>query len=164
MYGASREINIENAYFVALPAVTRGLLDALQRGVEVNILTNSPDTLNEQCKSMGVPLLKSLAVLKASGAGVYLKRGDTLHSKFMTVDGVFANIGSYNLHPRGERYDTELNLNILGRESVAELNAAFGADLAAAKKVDTVEDMTITETWLSKFIEDYFMAQLSPKK
>jgi len=164
MYGASREINIENAYFVALPAVTRSLLDALQRGVKVNILTNSPETLNEQCKSMGVPLLKSLAVLKATGAGVYLKRGGTLHSKFMTVDGVFANIGSYNLHPRGERYDTELNLNILGRESVAELDAAYRADLAAAKKVNTVEDLTITETWLSKFIENYFLAQLSPKK
>lgn len=163
MYGASREINIENAYFVAVPAVTRGLLDALQRGVRVNILTNSPESLNEQCKSMGVPLLKSLAVLKAEGAEVYLKRGDTLHSKFMTADGVFANIGSYNLHPRGERYDTELNVNILGRDNVAELDAAFRADLAAARHAATVQDLAIQETWLSKFIEDYFLAQLNKK-
>jgi cardiolipin synthase len=164
MYGASREINVENAYFVALPAVTRALLAALDRGVAVNILTNSPDSLNEQCKSMGVPLVKSLVVLKAHGAGVYLKKGDTLHSKFMTADGVFANIGSYNLHPRGERYDSELNLTILGRENVAELDAAFRADIADAKVINTVEDFDIKETWLSKFIEEYFMAQLSPKK
>lgn len=164
MYGATREINVENAYFVALPAVTRALLAALDRGVAVNILTNSPDSLNEQCKSMGVPLVKSLVVLKANGAGVYLKKGDTLHSKFMTADGVFANIGSYNLHPRGERYDSELNLNILGRGNVAELDAAFRADIAAAKVINRVEDFEINETWLSKFIEEYFMAQLSPKK
>ncbi|HBE89094.1 MAG TPA: hypothetical protein DDW67_08155 [Elusimicrobia bacterium] len=164
MYGATREINVENAYFVALPAVTRALLDALHRGVAVNVLTNSPDSLNGQCKSMGVPLLKSLAVLKAEGAGVYVKTGDTLHSKFMTVDGVFANVGSYNLHPRGERYDTELNVNILGRGDVAELDEAFLADIAAARRIDRVEDLDIRETWLSKFIEEYFMAQLSPKK
>ncbi len=162
-YGASREINVENAYFVALPAVTRALLDALKRGVKVTVLTNSPDTLNGQCKSMGVPLLKSLAALKASGAGVYLKKGDTLHSKFMTVDGVFANLGSYNLHPRGERYDTELNVNILGRGSVAELDGAFRADLAAAKRIDTVSDLSIKETWISRFIEEYFLGQLSYK-
>jgi phosphatidylserine/phosphatidylglycerophosphate/cardiolipin synthase-like enzyme len=149
---------------VALPAVTRALLDALHRGVAVNVLTNSPDSLNGQCKSMGVPLLKSLAVLKAEGAGVYVKTGDTLHSKFMTVDGVFANVGSYNLHPRGERYDTELNVNILGRGDVAELDEAFLADIAAARRIDRVEDLDIRETWLSKFIEEYFMAQLSPKK
>ncbi|MEW5906566.1 MAG: phosphatidylserine/phosphatidylglycerophosphate/cardiolipin synthase family protein [Elusimicrobiota bacterium] len=164
MYGASREINVENAYFVALPAVTRALLDALERGVKVNVLTNSPDSLNGQCKSMGVPLLKSLVALKAEGAGVYLKQGDTLHSKFMTVDGVFANVGSYNLHPRGERYDTELNVNILGREGVAELDRAFLDDIAAAKRIDRVEDLDIRETWLSRFIEEYFMAQLARKK
>lgn len=162
MYGATREINVENAYFVAVPAVIEALSDALDRGVEVNILTNSAETLNGQCRSMSVPLLKSLAELLEKGANVYLQQGRTLHSKFMTVDGVFANIGSYNLHPRGERYDTELNVNVLGREAVEELDDAFYADLAAAERIHKVKDLGIKDTWLSRIIEEYFLAQLSP--
>ncbi len=164
VYGAAKTVNIENAYFVAVPAVTEAILDALNRGVEVNILTNSDKTLNEQCRSMSVPLLKSLAVLLKAGANIYLQQEDTVHSKFMTVDGVFANIGSYNLHPRGERYDTELNVNVIGAFGVIELDEAFQNDISKAKRIYTVEDLGIKDTWLSGIIENYFLAQLSPGK
>ena len=164
IYGAGKTVNIENAYFVAVPAITVAILDALDRGVEVNILTNSDKTLNEQCRSMSVPLLKSLAVLLKSGANIYLKQGDTVHSKFMTVDGIFANIGSYNLHPRGERYDTELNVNVIGSSGVRELDEAFQNDISKAKKILTVEELGIKDTWLSRIIENYFLAQLKQGK
>ncbi len=161
IYGASERINIENPYYVAVPAITRAILEARARGVEVNILTNSKKSIDAEAKPMADIILKGLLPLVPAGVNVYLKKGETLHSKFMTVDGVYCSIGSYNFHPRSERYDTELNVSILDRASVAGLDAAFAADLAAADHIRTVEDLGYEPGWLSRIIGKYFYSELS---
>lgn len=161
IYGATEKINIENAYVVALPALETAILDARARGVEVNIFTNSMESIDPESKFIAVPILKSLAKFLAAGVNVYLKQGQTLHSKFMTVDGVYANIGSYNFHPRGERYDTELNVAIIGEKAAKELDAVFETDISAAVKVRTAQDLGIKETFWSSMLEKYFYSQLS---
>jgi cardiolipin synthase A/B len=160
IYGASDVINIENAYFIAIPAILEAIKDARERGVEVNILTNSYTSIDPECKDIVPAIYHSLEKLKAMGVNVYLKKGETLHSKFMTVDGIFANIGSYNLHPRGERYDTELNVNIINADNVRELDEAFKEDLAVALKVDNIKDLVAEDSWLSSIAEEYFFAHL----
>ena len=163
MYGATRRINIENAYIVAIPAVTLAIADAAARGVEVNVLTNSKESIDSDGKSFADSILKSAKVFAEAGANVYVKQGETLHSKFMTVDGVFCSVGSYNLHPRSERYDTEFNVNIIDPVSVARIDEAFANDIAAAKKV-TAQDLSGKPGWLSRIMEKYFFSQLSGKK
>ena len=160
IYGATERINIENAYIVAIPAITQALVEASERGVEVNVLTNSKESIDSDGKSFADSILKSVKAFSDAGANVYLKQGQTLHSKFMTVDGVFCSIGSYNLHPRSERYDTELNVNILDRESVARIDAVFARDIAEAKKADS-RDLSPEPGWLSRIMERYFFSQLS---
>lgn len=163
MYGATRNINIENAYFVAIPAVTQAVLEARARGVEVNILTNSKESIDAEGKPIVDAMAKCLIPLQQAGVNIYLKQGamQTLHSKFMTVDGEFADIGSYNLHPRGERIDTEVNVNILDRASVAQLDAAYAKDLAAAKKVNSAKELETKPGLVSQIMSQFFYAQLS---
>ncbi len=166
MYAATKNINIENAYFVSLPVVTQAVLDARARGVEVNILTNSKESIDPEGVVIVEAIYKCLIPLAEAGANIYLYNGwrspgDTLHSKFMTVDGEFADIGSYNLHPRGERYDTEVNVNILDRGSVAQLDAAFAKDIKNARKVNSASDLGGKPSFLSNVANDYFYAQLS---
>ena len=161
MYGATERINIENAYIVAIPAITQAIAEARARGVEVNVLTNSKESIDSDGKSFADSILKSVKGFLDAGANVYLKQGETLHSKFMTVDGVFCSIGSYNLHPRSERYDTELNVNILDRDSVARIDAIFARDIAAARKAGT-KDLSPKPGWLSSIMEKYFFSQLRP--
>ena len=163
MYGATRNINIENAYFVAIPAVTQAVLEARARGVEVNILTNSKESIDSEGKPIVDAMAKCLIPLKQAGVNIYLKQGNmqTLHSKFMTVDGEFADIGSYNLHPRGERIDSEVNVNILDRQAVAQLDAAYARDLAAAKKVVNVKELETKPGLVSQIMSQFFYAQLS---
>lgn len=161
IYGATERVNIENPYYVAVPAITRAILEARARGVEVNILTNSKKSIDAEAKPMADIILKGLLPLVPAGVNVYLKKGETLHSKFMTVDGVYCSIGSYNFHPRSERYDTEMNVSILDRASVAKLDAAFAADLAAADHIRTVEDMGYEPGWLSRIVGKYFYSELS---
>lgn len=165
MYAATKRINIENAYFVSLPVVTQAVLDARARGVEVNILTNSKESIDPEGVVIVEAMYKCLIPLAEAGANIYLYNGwrspgDTLHSKFMTVDGEFADIGSYNLHPRGERYDTEINVNILDRASVAQLDAAFAKDLQNSRRVKSAADLDGKPTFMGTVANNYFYAQL----
>lgn len=165
MYGATKRINIENAYFVSLPVVTQAVLDARARGVEVNILTNSKESIDPEGLVIVDAMYKCLIPLAEAGANIYLYNGwrspgDTLHSKFMTVDGEFSTVGSYNLHPRGERYDTEVNVNVLDRGFAAGLDTAFASDIRNARKVKSSADLGQKPGWLSSVVSEYFYAQL----
>lgn len=165
MYGATKTINIENAYFVSLPVVTQAVLDARARGVEVNILTNSKESIDPEGVVIVEAMYKCLIPLAQAGANIYLYNGwrspgDTLHSKFMSVDGEFADIGSYNLHPRGERYDTEVNVNILDRGSVAQLDAAFAKDLQKSRKVTDTSVLDGKPSFMAGVANNFFYAQL----
>ena len=164
MYGASRVINIENAYVVAIPVFTQAVLDARARGVEVNILTNSKSSIDAEGKSIVDAMAKCLIPFVQAGANVYLKNGkeDTLHSKFMTVDGLYISIGSYNIHPRSERSDTELNLNILDKDAAAQLDDAFLRDISIAHKVNSVKELSEKPGLVSQLMSHFFYAQLSP--
>lgn len=164
IYGATRRINIENPYYVAVPAITQALLEARARGVEVNILTNSKKSIDAEAKPMADIIIKGLLPLVPAGVNVYLKKGETLHSKFMTVDGAYCTIGSYNFHPRSERYDTELNVSLLDPVSIAGLDAEFENDLAAADRIRTVDDLEYEPGWLSRIVGRYFYAELSPSR
>jgi cardiolipin synthase len=163
MAGATRRINIENAYIIAIPAVNRAVAEARARGVEVNILTNSKESIDSDGKSMADSIVEGTKVFLAAGANVYLKQGETLHSKFLTVDGEFATVGSYNLHPRSERYDTECNFNVLDPAFAAGLDEAFARDIAAAKKITLKDFEGKKPGLLSRLLLKVGFGQLSHK-
>lgn len=156
--GASESIDIENAYFISTPDIRQALLDALSRGVKVRLLTNSSESVDEPIVS--APILSSLPELIQAGAEVYLKQGDTLHSKFMVVDGLFSSVGSYNLHPRSQRYEGEMNLNILDAGTANELIRAFENDLQQARRVASAESIQVPQNLLTTLASRYFFDQL----
>lgn len=156
--GASESIDIENAYVITTPDLRTALTDALARGVQVRILTNSAESVDEPIVS--APILNSLPELVKAGAQVYLKQGDTLHSKFMVVDGLFSSVGSYNLHPRSQRYEGEVMINSLDVTSAGQLTAAFERDLAAAKRVDSPDQIVVPQNTLTMLAARYFFDQL----
>lgn len=156
---ATSTIDIENAYFISTPALENVLLAALARGVQVRILTNSSESIDEPIVTR--PILASLPVLKAAGAQVFLKRGATLHSKFMVIDGRYTWIGSYNLHPRSLRYEGENIFQIPNDVNVAtQLLAAFQSDLLAAQRVMSPSEIIIPESSLGILAERYLFDQL----
>jgi len=161
MYGAKERINIENAIFVMMPSVKQALLDARARGVEVNILSNSLETIGD--KIMGAMILGEFPDLMKAGVNVYLKEGGLsrrLHSKFMTVDGAYGTIGSFNLQPRSIRYVMEIAVNFSDRQAVGELDAAFRGDIAAAKHARKVKDLQIPAMPIKGLIHKLMFNQL----
>jgi len=161
VYGARERINIENAIIVMPPAMKVALLDARARGVEVNIVSNSLETIGD--KIMGAMILGSFPELVKAGANVYLKEGglpSRLHSKFMTVDGTYGTIGSFNLQPRSIRYVMEITMNFSDRQAVAELDAAFRKDCSLAKKASKVKDLGIPYMPIKGLIHKLMFNQL----
>lgn len=156
--GASETIDIENAYVITTPDLRQALGDALARGVRVRILTNSAESVDEPIVS--APILNSLPELVKAGAEVYLKQGDTLHSKFMVVDGLFSSVGSHNLHPRSQRYEGEMMIHSLDVDAAGQLTAAFEKDLAAARKIESAEQIVVPNNTFTMLAARYFFDQL----
>lgn len=103
--GAEKTVDIENAYVIVFPALLNEIKAAVGRGVRVRVLTNSMASVDEPV--VALPITRSAKKLADIGAEVYLRKGSTLHSKFMIVDQRLFLIGSYNYHPRSERMEGE---------------------------------------------------------
>lgn len=156
--GATESVDIENAYFINTPGMKEVLLTALGDGVKVRLLTNSAESIDEPL--ITGPILSSLPELVAAGAEVYLKKGDTLHSKFMTVDGLFTSVGSHNHHPRSQRFEGEMVVNSLDANLAASLTSAFEADIAAAQRIEKPEDIVVPQSPLNILAMRYFFDAL----
>jgi len=58
-----------------------------------------------------------------------------LHSKAVTIDGVWSAIGSSNFDHRSVLFNDEVEAIVLGRETAGELETVFEEDQASAKEI-----------------------------
>jgi len=118
---ARHHIQIINPYFVPTHRVRQALKDAVDRGVDVEIIlsekSDEPMTPNTT-HYIGNNLMKR-------GARVYLYQGGFHHTKMMIVDDIYCTVGSANLDARSLRYDFEINVLIMDRDRTAELTRLF---------------------------------------
>lgn len=115
---ASDKITIMNAYYVSTPAMLQELKHALKRGVEIQIITNSANSVDEpaiaKIMEQSLQELQNYAISIQQPIKLYVKTGTTLHTKLFVVENKrnsqqgFAWMGSYNLHPRSWQLEQEL--------------------------------------------------------
>lgn len=129
----SKKIKIENAYVILFPELRAELDAAVQRGAKVSIFTNSSESVDEPIVS--IPILRSVKQLAEMGAQVFLKKGATLHSKFVIFDDQYVMIMSYNLHPRSERMEGEMGVLVDSNSFAAEMHQVFNADTQPSRAV-----------------------------
>lgn len=123
---AEQEILICNAYFIPSKDFIEIVRKAVDRGVRVVILTNSPETNDLPEMSMvgrsyyGELLALNNSLQATQNAGRvqiwewHGKRFDqtvrtegTIHAKYAVFDRRYALVGSYNLDPRSEKLNSE---------------------------------------------------------
>jgi cardiolipin synthase A/B len=125
---AQHSIYIENQYLETLEIV-EALLEALERGVEVVLLMPVlPDLLPTDLAPERQAFLECRAALGAYDhftlAGIAglgedgLRKPVWIHSKLMLVDGIWATIGSANLHRWSMFGNAELNATIFSADVV----------------------------------------------
>jgi len=128
---AERRITIEAAYFVPTPDETHALADAAGRGVDVELIV--PAT-SDSGLALAVGRSHFGQLLKA-GVHIYEREGVILHSKAVTVDGVWSVIGSSNFDHRSIVFNDEVDAIVIGSDTADGLEAMAAADRRLARQV-----------------------------
>lgn len=148
MMSAQQEILITNAYIIPDEGFIADLKTLVARGVKIRILTNSLSShdvpaVNSHYESWRVPLLKlgiDLHELRSDAAIQYALvdtapvRGEFvgLHVKAMVVDRQRAFVGSMNLDPRSEIFNSEMGVLIDSASLATELHRNMMRDMSGA--------------------------------
>lgn len=131
IHWAKERVWIANSYFVPARVITRALIRAARRGVDVRILVpGQSDVRLVQIASRG-----SYDPLLSAGARIFEWHGNVLHSKTAVVDGRWSTIGTFNLDHLSLRNNLEVNVGVLDDAFGAVMEASFRRDLEAAVEV-----------------------------
>lgn len=130
---AQDNINITTAYFNPNPNIIQLLTEAVDRGVEVNIMMPGKYTDKKVAKLTGEDAFERLL---NGGVNLWYYQKTMLHSKIFTIDGMVSCIGSANFNHRSMLKDDEINMVIIDEELATLLNTHFESDLEYCEKVD----------------------------
>jgi cardiolipin synthase len=129
---AEKAIFIETAFFVPTRDELEALKQAARRGVEVQIIL--PD---HSASGLATAVSRSLyGELLKCGVKIYETHGVELHSKTMSVDGVWSVVGSSNLDYRSVIFNEEVDAEVLGDDTARGFQAMFETDRAVARPID----------------------------
>lgn len=121
----TRQLRIVSPYFVPTKAGTRALIDLAKQGVDIAVLTNAMSATDVKIVHSGYAKYRKR--LLRHGIRLYEMKpnartqkfrdryvtgstGSSLHAKTFEIDGQKIFIGSYNLDPRSERFNTEMGV------------------------------------------------------
>ncbi len=125
---ARRHVRIVTPYFLPDATMMTALMLAAMRGIRVDIVLPARGNLRlVQWASRA-----KLAPLLARGCRLWLTPPPFDHSKLMTVDGVWALLGSANWDPRSLRLNFEFSVECYNASLAAELNRQIDARQARA--------------------------------
>ena len=129
---AEHSIDLSSAYFVPDDITRKKLVEALQRGVKIRIITPGEiidtDTVRAASRGSWGPLLKA-------GAKIYEYQPTMYHCKVMIVDKLLVSVGSTNFDNRSFRLNDEANLNIYDSTFAEQQSRIFEDDLRQAREV-----------------------------
>jgi cardiolipin synthase A/B len=122
---ATRSILIQNAYFLPDKQVREALVDAVKRGVRVEVIVPG--------RHIDLPMVRFASwhhygeMLKG-GVKIYEYLPTMLHNKTMVVDGLYATIGSINFDARSMSSNAEESLAFYDRGFARKMEAMFADD------------------------------------
>jgi cardiolipin synthase len=145
---ARQRLLIANSYFVPDARTVRALVEAQERGVQVEIIVPGGhiDTAvtRRASRSQWGPLL-------AAGIKIYEYQPTMFHCKVTVVDDRWTSVGSTNFDNRSFRLNDEANLNAIDRNFAEEQSRIFDADKQASRQV-TLQQWR-SRPWQEKAVE-----------
>ena len=167
---AKDSVDISNAYFISSLPIEEALDRAANRGVKVRVHSNSDASLTAEDKPLLGPIYSSLRKLIDDNGNstrsssfikpeVYLQKDHALHGKILVVDKKFGWIGSYNIHPRSYRYESESVGMFYGTKVGAEVQAMIDIDIAKSD-LGVATALDLPPNTLFDLLEYFFFEQL----
>lgn len=133
---ARHNVRIVTPYFIPDATLRTNISLAAMRGVIVDIVLPTTNNL-PFCDWASTPQLEWLA---RSGCRIWKTSGPFDHSKMMTVDGMWAMVGSANWDDRSLRLNFEFNLECYGTTFAGELDSLIERRISTAHPV-TYEEL-----------------------
>jgi cardiolipin synthase len=118
---AEKSVWLSAAYFVPTDQEEQDLIAAARRGVDVRLLLPS-DSDSKMSLAVG---RSHYGYLLEAGVNIYEVQNEVLHSKSVSIDGVWTAIGSSNFDPRSVVFNDEVDAIVLGSDTGAAFDRMF---------------------------------------
>ena len=138
---AQKQIDILNSYFLPTKPLQLALIAAAKRGVNIRILTNSPEagdlpTVQQAGRTLYANLVAATGIPDANPIKIYewggdreFKNGYTLHhAKFAVFDAEVSIVGSFNMDPRSQFLNSETIVMMQNKDLAKTLTSYFEND------------------------------------
>jgi cardiolipin synthase len=145
---ATKTIHLSMAYFAPDEAALQTLVDALKRGVKVQLILPGPISDAQLVQSSSRAKWGELLGL---GAELHQYQPTMFHCKVLVIDGLWTSVGSTNFDSRSFRLNDEANLNVYDKDLAARQIADFEDDLKKSRRV-TYEEWA-SRPWHEKLRE-----------
>ena len=129
---ARKTIRITTPYFIPDRSARQALIEAIERGVAVQILTAGPRIDHPIIRRLSH---RSIRHLLEAEAEIFEYLPSMIHAKLMTVDGLWNVVGSTNFDHRSFALNDEVNLAALDAQLAATIEEDFFDDLAQSRKL-----------------------------
>ena len=129
---ATRSIRLSMSYFVPDDVALASFVDALKRGVKVQLILPGPHIDTEVVRRAS---RATWGALLRAGAEIYEYQPTMFHCKVMVVDDRWVSVGSTNFDNRSFAVNDEANLNVYDAAFARAQAVLFDADLARSRRV-----------------------------
>lgn len=140
---ARRSICIASAFFLPDDLMIHTLIQARERGVEIDIVLPGLDSDSPIVRLAGRSRWHPLLTV---GVRFWEYQPARFHCKYLIVDDCWCSVGSTNIDHRSMRLNEEANLNILDRDFAAEHRRIFEEDKSRCAQV-TLADWLRRPVW-----------------
>lgn len=147
---ARRSIRIANAYFIPDDLTVSTLIEAAERGVEIEVIVPSEYIDQRIVRFVGRSRWKPML---DSGIRFYEYQPARYHCKYMIVDDLWTTVGSCNFDNRSLRLNEEANLNILDAGFAMEHSKIFEKDKVRSRQITKGE-------WDHRPVSEKFLGNL----
>src|SRR5215210_1256683 len=132
---ANDHIYLTHAYFIPDRAMRSGLIDAVKRGVDVQILV--PEHSNHVTADWLAR--RHFWELLEAGVRIHLYKHIMIHSKTATIDGVWSTVGTANIDRYSLLGNYETNIEVYSPDLAAQMEKMFELDKTNAREI-TLEE------------------------
>lgn len=147
---ATKSIHLSISYFVPDDLVRQALIDAVKRGVKVQIIVPGKhidtETVRRASRGQWGDLLKA-------GVEIFEYQPTMYHCKVMIVDSLLVSVGSTNFDDRSFRLNDEANLNVYDEKFAQRQIALFQQDLQRSRRITL-------EAWQSRPLAEKIVEHL----
>ena len=145
---ATRSVRLSMSYFVPDDVAIASFVDALERGVKVQVILPGGKIDTEVVRRAS---RATWGKLLRAGAEIYEYQPTMFHCKVLIVDDLWVSVGSTNFDSRSFNVNDEANLNVYDAEFAQRQSAVFEQDLKQSRRISLEE--WENRPWQEKLIE-----------